>query len=261
MAGFIELATSFPTAVWSTLLVVVVGYWLIALVSGIGPGDGADAGDAGDGDGGHDSDGAHGGHFFQALGTGVPITIVISLVVMKGWAASMLAQWLLGPWGASLSGLVGVMMALVLFLGIAVAALWITGFTVRPLRPLFTVVTEHGQRHLIGKLVSITSSQVSETFGTAVHISAESKGAEHLLNVVREAGSPPLAQGETAVVVDYRESDNTYIVRKPSLPVPSDDAGLVEQSVDGTPRPPLAPADPHTSNRPIPPPDAGAAAV
>ena len=51
MGGFVQAVLSFPTVVFSPLLVVVIGYWIVVVVGGAGPDSEADGGDAGSGPG------------------------------------------------------------------------------------------------------------------------------------------------------------------------------------------------------------------
>ena len=49
MGGFVQAVLSFPTVVFTPLLVVVIGYWIVVVAGGADPDSEADGGDAGSG--------------------------------------------------------------------------------------------------------------------------------------------------------------------------------------------------------------------
>nr|BFE67178.1 hypothetical protein GCM10020092_004790 [Actinoplanes digitatis] len=73
MGGFLDAALSFPAVVFTPLLIVVIGYWVVVIAGGADPeGDGGDGGFLG----------------FLGLG-GAPASIVLSLFIAVAWFASL----------------------------------------------------------------------------------------------------------------------------------------------------------------------------
>ena len=80
MKAFLDAALAFPTVVFSLLLLVVAGYWVVVMVGALDV-DSADGdGDAGD------------GGVLSVVGLGgVPVTVAVSLLVAVAWFASLSA--------------------------------------------------------------------------------------------------------------------------------------------------------------------------
>ncbi|TVR15177.1 MAG: hypothetical protein EA401_03190 [Planctomycetota bacterium] len=209
MEEALTILLSFPTIIWTTLMGVVSGYWVIVIVGALGidifPGDG-------------DADGLEteaGGGIFgslsEALSLGhVPITVVISLLIFKAWVLSIVAQWLLLPIAGSL--LFTVVIGSTLLLGSALLSLWLTTFTAKRFRPLFIIHTNHGQRHLIGQSLSVTSSRVDQRFGTGMVRLPDQQCTELQLNIICDIDND-LTHDSRAVITNYDEASNTYTVR------------------------------------------------
>lgn len=221
------LLVSFPTVIWTTMMVVILGYWGLVIVGAMGidvfPGDGEFEADG--------LEGVQGGGglsgLSQALSLGqVPVTVVVSLLTFKAWVLSIFAQWLLMPLvsGAVLMIILGVG----LLLGSSLVAVWLTTFSARPLRPMFRVHTIRGGSHLIGGEVNITSSRVSDRFGTALYQVPDQDGQELLLNVVCDVAND-LSTGATAVITDYDAQCGTFTVR----PLPRVPSSLEDNSRAG----------------------------
>ena len=135
MGDFIEAALGFPAVLFSFLLLVVIGYWMVVLFGGLGVdvhahghGTGPDGASA-DGTDSAGTDGADAGTGLSELLTaaglgGVPVTVVASLLIAVAWFASLAGTVLL-PGGA---------FAVVVLL-VALAVAWLTTrLLVSPLR-------------------------------------------------------------------------------------------------------------------------------
>ena len=155
-------------------------------------------------DGGlHGAEGAVG--LLHALGLRrVPITIVFSLVVGFSWMLSYLGARTLR--GLELSGA----MALLAGGGIGLVALvfgvLLAAVAVRPLAPLFVAHTRHAEERLLGKVVTIRSTRVTDAFGQAEF---DDGGAGVLIDVICLAQNG-LAKGAEALVVGYDRAQNRY---------------------------------------------------
>ncbi|MBX5482198.1 MAG: DUF1449 family protein [Myxococcaceae bacterium] len=220
MSTFLALAFSFPTAIFTTLLIVVLVYWLLVLVGAVGielGGDGALDAKAGLIDGidakagvadahAHVHDGLEGkGALLEALGFGtVPATMIVTFLTVWGWITSMLGAWFLGPaLGGFLGPWIGGGLILVLAL---VSAFVLSSVTARPLRPLFTIRTAPKRRHLLGKVAIVSSLRVDAKFGQA-HLEDGGAGLVLPIFCTREN---TLKKGDQVLLLEYDKQKEAY---------------------------------------------------
>jgi hypothetical protein len=224
MSHVLTLAISFPSIVYTVLLGAVAIYWAFVMVGaakiGLGDGDGGDvgAGDAHDvgehgGDGGdaHDA-GEHGdggddggdsnGAIADLIGAlrlrSVPLTIVVSGIVMFSWVFSML--------GATL--FTSSVMHVLTLLAAPLLALFPTSLVARPLGKLFVNPTAVTRTDLIGKTCRIRTGTVTEKFGEA---ELEDGGAGIVVRV-RIDTDVKLARGQEAIIVGYDDEREEFTV-------------------------------------------------
>jgi hypothetical protein len=207
MDAFISSLFAFPTGIFSIPLGVAVLYWLLVIVGALD----IDILHFGDHDVGH-----HGGDHDSHVGTNpnalleflrvgqVPITIIISVFLVFAWIVCLTASTFVRPhvpdWSWWLFGLPVLGAALV-------TAVVGTGLAVAPLAKVFSLDDQPKADDLIGKMVEVTSSEVTPRFGTARHDRAS--GEDLLLNV----GCEPhhvLKRGDQAVVLDYNRASGVY---------------------------------------------------
>ncbi|AGZ46650.1 hypothetical protein AFR_41980 [Actinoplanes friuliensis DSM 7358] len=175
MGGFFEAALSFPAVIFTPLLVVVIGYWLVVIVGGADP----------DGDG----DGGDAGGFLGFLGLGgVPASVVLSLLIAVAWFAALAGGELLGAIPAAL-----------VLAGALVAAWVITRLGVMLLRRLMPQGSEPSRADFVGLTGIIRTGRVTATFGQAeVH----SRDGSSAIVQVRQAGTDDLRAGSIALLYD-----------------------------------------------------------
>lgn len=215
MDRLIEAATSYPTAILSVLLVVVLVYWLLALVGWVD--FHAAGGHVGlelqaDGDPAELTSLAG---FAMALGlNGVPFSIVLSALILLSWTWSALAgEWLMPLVPTTLLyTLVGTG---VLVLS-AVLALPLTVVLVRPLRGLFVTHQAVANASLVGQACVILSLRVDERTGYA---SVAQRGAHLQIQVWAPVGNA-LTKGSSAHIVEYDAAANRYLVQPSFFPPP-----------------------------------------
>jgi hypothetical protein len=205
MTGFLDAATAYPTAIYSTLLGVVLLYWVLALI-GVVDIDSvnfsfetdlqADASveDIGDL-----------ASYLVAFGlNGVPFSVVVTLMVLTAWTLSCLAgMWAL-PWvpTALLRIVAGTGVLLVSF----AVALPITARILRPMRGLFITHRAQSNLSLVGQSCVVLTGLVNESFGRA-EVSTRGVG----LNIRVWAETPnQLGKGSLARIVDYDEAAERY---------------------------------------------------
>lgn len=175
MGGFVDAALGFPTVLFTFLLVVVIGYWLLVLVGALDI-------EALDTDGG----------FLDGFGlSGVPSTVALTVAVAVAWFVSLVGGVLLG------SALVLSILVLVVALA---AAFFATRLLIRPLRPLFSGGPEASRNDFVGSVCVIRTGRVSTDFGQAEVTAADGSSA---IIQVRQAGADELRAGSSALIYDY----------------------------------------------------------
>jgi hypothetical protein len=207
MEQLLEVASQFPTVIYSTVLGVVVVYLLIGMLGLV------DLGFSGDADleldVGSDVDVSIGGltGFMLTFGlTGVPFTLVISIVTLICWLISFYLQlyilnWLPDGW---LYYLMGAIASFIIF----VISLPLTAIVIRPLKGMFRSVEATESHHLVGNSATIVTGTVSETFGQARLFN---NGAEMLLDV-RCDPEHILKKGDKVLLIEYLTEKYAYIV-------------------------------------------------
>ncbi len=175
MGGFVEAVLSFPTVVFTPLLAVVIGYWLLVVAGGADPDTEVDAGEG------------HGPLGFLGL-NGVPVSVVVSLLVVLAWFGSLAGAELLTTVPAWLV-LAGALLAAWLLTRLAViglARIWPTG-------------PGASRSDFLGLTCVIRTGTVTRTFGQAEVHAPDGSSA---IVQVRQAGSDDLRAGSRALLFD-----------------------------------------------------------
>lgn len=208
MEDFLYAMSSGGVAPFTVLLTAAILYWLMVILGALDldilhVGHGHEAGsDAGHHDSGHDSH-LHGGvvhGLLEFLSVGkVPLTIILSVLVLSGWIVGMTAVLALHLWWP-----------LVLLLALSVA-IPVTGLACRPLRAIFSVLDGgvHMGVSLIGREARITSVTCDTTFGTAT---CEADGAEVLLRVAAIRPELVFPRDTVVVIADHELERDVYLV-------------------------------------------------
>ncbi len=203
-------AFSYPTAILSALLMIVVFYWLLALIGLVDfeTGGGVDLDIDADPDlhvDGDATDISVLASYMVALGlNGVPFSVVVSLLVLISWTVScLLAEWLL-PW-MPITPIRYAIGTGVLLVSIGFAIL-LTARIVRPMRKLFVSHSAISNASIVGQTCKVVTGSVSETFGRA---EVATQGTP--LNIRVWARTPNLlCKGSSARIVDYEEGSGRY---------------------------------------------------
>jgi hypothetical protein len=213
---------AFPTVIFTILLGVVILYWLFVLLGALDINLLGDADLDGHGHtdidvGGHghadvhlDGHGHHHGHdhghsdadaehpgglagLIQSLGLGgVPVTLMLSLLILAAWGFCLGALTLLGS--AGWTTVAAPLIALVL-------AVPVTAAIIRPLRGFFVSLAAPQHRDLLGKVCTITTLRVDARYGQA---EVEDGGAG-LIVQVRSTDPGRLNRGDRALIFDYKD--------------------------------------------------------
>lgn len=235
MDNFLASLFAFPTAIFSVAMGIAVLYWLLVIVGALD----IDLLHIGDHDlvGHHETDhDAHAGTnpnaILEFLRVGqVPITIILSIFTFLGWVVCLAATTFVRPivpgWSWWLFGLVALAAALV-------AAFVGTGIAVAPLAKVFSLDGQPRADDLVGKMVEVTSSEVTPRFGTARH--DRPSGEDLILNVQCEAHHN-LKRGDQAVVLDYDRNLGVYRI----APLPHTRPGFLGEPASEPDQPPPPP--------------------
>lgn len=210
MDPFYRTLASFPTAIFTFVLLLCVLFWLAAVLGVIDidfldvdlPTADADlAGQSGD----LGNPNALAGLLLRFGLSGVPVMVVLTLVALVGWLLSYYAAYLLDLPNAGALMRYGAG-SLVLIIATYLAAL-VTALLIRPLRPLFERAQQGTPRQLLGQHAVVRTSVVNDSFGEAV---VEDGGAGLILKV-RSAGEA-FRQGDRVVLLEYLAQENAYRV-------------------------------------------------
>ncbi|WP_165986947.1 OB-fold-containig protein [Streptomyces sp. YIM 98790] len=194
MGEFFDAALEFPTVVFTFPLVIVIGYWLFAAVTGVA-GSAFDGADTGTGDAGDAGEASSSGGFaglLAGLGLGgVPVTVVFSLVIAVAWFTGLVGTALfdsaliLLPW-----------LALMLY-----AAWQATWLLARPLRRILRSTSSPRNADFVGRVCLVRVGCAGETFGQA-EITLDD-GSTVLVDIRGEDGGEPIPAGSSALIFDY----------------------------------------------------------
>lgn len=205
-----QLLSSFPTAVPTVLLAILLIYWVLSIVGIVDLGDnlGIDAGN------GHDLQGDHQGTelhslagYLMALGLGgVPLSIAATLLAFFTWLlTALLHQYVIALVPTTVLqvslGAGALMIA-------AAVSIPISAQLIKPLRGLFVKHHARSNRSLVGLSCRILTQTVDEKFGRA---EVSDHGAS--LNIRVWARTPnTLTKNSSAVILAYDETVQQYEV-------------------------------------------------
>ena len=178
MGGFAGAALSFPTVLFTPLLILVIAFWVVVVAGGADP----DAGDSGD------------LLSFAGLG-GVPVSVPISLLVLFAWFGSLSGAEFLPGWLA--------------LAGALVVAWLLTRVAIVLIRRFGPVGTDPSRTDFLGRTCVIRTGRVTATFGQA-EVRADD-GSSAIVQV-RQAGDDDLRAGTVAVLYDFDSAGEFFWV-------------------------------------------------
>jgi hypothetical protein len=205
-----QLLGSFPTAIPTVLLSVLLIYWLLSMIGLVDMGDAADLDfhvDAGHA--AHDVPDLHTlAGYLVALGLGgVPLSVAASVLVFFTWLLTALAHqyllaWLPGDvlrWAAG----AGVLLAAA---GLSIP---LSARVLKPMRGLFVKHAARSNASLVGLECRIVTGSVDQRFGRA---EVAAHGAS--INIRVWAAVPnTLARNSSAIIVGYDDATQQYEVQ------------------------------------------------
>ena len=198
MQTFLDIALSFPTLIFSVLLAVAVGYWLLTLL-GLMDTDLLELG----GIGGEGDPGGVSGVLLRFGLDGLPIALIVTGVCLFAWVMSYFADFLLlrplDP-GLLRTALAGMMM-----LAVFVVAIPLTGLALHPLRPLFANLAGPEAASFLGREAIVRSPKVGPSQG---EVDLDDGGAGLILKA--RCHDEEFLRGERVVLVEYLPEQNAY---------------------------------------------------
>lgn len=211
---FFAIITSFPTVILTGLMMLVLLFWLSAILGAIDIDffdvEGTDFDWDADVDGHTTASGIIG--FLSALGlTGVPVSLSLSLWILFSWVLVFFGDlWVLshlqtGFWADWF--IYYPLAALLLMVGVILTAP-VTALVIRPMRGLFVTHQAQSSESLTGEFCRIDSLEVSNDFGYA---RIDRNGDDFRINVWAQTPNK-LTRGDQALVVSFDPSRNRYEV-------------------------------------------------
>ncbi|WP_432037915.1 hypothetical protein [Streptomyces cucumeris] len=190
MTEFLRTAVAFPTVLFTSVLLVVIAFWLLVLI-GVAHQDSFDT----------DVD-------TEALSLGgVPVSVSASLLIALGWFLSLSGAVLLARSGlpSTLSHLLGAAL-----LCVSPLLSWrVTRVLVRPLAKLFPDEPEPSRHDFLGLTCTIRTGRVDGAFGQAEVVARDGSTA---VVQVRRTGSEALPFGSTGLLYAYDDSGEFFWV-------------------------------------------------
>lgn len=207
MTDFLNNVFSFPTLFYTGLLIVTILYW-VASSFGLGDLDITEL----EIDSSDISDGA--GWLSKFKLDGIPLTVSISLVIFLSWVICFLVVHFYQD--KIPEGWVQIFVGFWLIILMPVISAPIVGTLLTPLKPFFKKLKEDGAGRnadaLIGHLATIRTNKVTLDFGDA---ELDDAGANLILKV--RADEPnDFKRGDSVVITEYLEDENTYRIRSRS---------------------------------------------
>jgi len=208
MEAFFANIFHYPTVFFTVILLVLGVYWFFAILGMIDI-DVLDLDMDADVDMDVDLEGLTGlAGLLVTLGlTGVPVTVVVTLLSLLAWLVSYFVVHLFFFWepGSLMGYLIG---TAIVPLAIAVS-IPVTAQLIKPLKPLFKkAYTPPPEKVLLGRTCNVRSTRVDEAFGEAA---ADLDGASLILRI-RAKADAGLKRGDAVVLIEHRPEDNTYWV-------------------------------------------------
>lgn len=208
MKELLELSFSPWVIPFTLMLILCCLYWLLALFGAID----MDLFDAEvDMDSGT-SDSGDSGNFLASVlklvnATDVPLMLVISILSLCMWLISLIAGTALNPAGVWWIALI----------------IWVAGFLVscvvvalitKPLVPLFKAFRagEDDEEPILGQTGTVVTSQLTDEFGQCRIM--RGSGADALISCRLTIGDPPVAKGESVIIITRDDESGIYIAKK-----------------------------------------------
>jgi len=201
-----ETLSSYPTGIYTVLIGVLVIFWLFAIIGALDIDIiSFDADLDMDVDGDIEIPGFVG--LLHTLGfTGVPFTIVLSVLIFLAWIFSYLLSAYLIP--VIPTTLLKILVGTGTLIGSFLIAIPLTSKIVSPLRKLALENSAKSNKDYLGGLCKVTSLSVDETFGQG---KIQTTGTSLVVRI-RAAKPNEIKKGDIVRPISYDETENVYHV-------------------------------------------------
>lgn len=206
-----QILSSFPTAVPTALLGVLMVYWLLTIIGVVDMGDSLDL----EVDGGHTDDTGLDtlAGYLVALGLGgVPLSIVATLLVFFTWLGTVLLHRYVIA--ALPTGTLQVLAGMAALLLTAALSIVLSARVLKPMRGMFVKHGARSNRSLVGLSCRIVTQSVDAGFGRA---EVSDQGASLNIRVWAQAPNQ-LTRNSQAIIIDYDETKQQYEVQAAPSP-------------------------------------------
>jgi hypothetical protein len=219
MELFLNNLTSFPVVIFTFLLAIIICYWLLALLGAVD----IEMFDLSfevdldlelDGDIGTDIDSNATGlkgvtGFMLKWGlTGVPVTVVVSILVAFSWLICYVIVSIFYPLIpiTLIKTILGCFLLLISF----ALAIPMTSWIIKPLKKVFITHDAVKKSSLIGSECVIKTGVVTPDFGQATY----DDGEAGMIFDVRAEVADGIKKGDLVVLFEYNEEEGSYLVKK-----------------------------------------------
>lgn len=233
MDVFLQIVTSFPTVVYTVLLLVVSAHWLLSALGilevdtidglmpdgfgghGVGHGIGHDIGHGighghdiahGHGHGGHHHDADAGGLLMKFGLHGVPVMVVFTIIAIVGWSVCYFTDLFLLR-DAKL-GVLAIPADIATMIAGLLLAIPVGRMVLAPVRRILRRFAPVSQRPMLGRYAVVRSPEITQISGTA----EVDDGGAGLILQVRADVSGRFVRGDRIVLIEYLEEQNAYRV-------------------------------------------------
>lgn len=235
MDVFLQIVTSFPTVVYTVLLLVVSAHWLLSALGilevdtidglmpdgfgghGVGHGIGHDIGHGighgvghghdiahGHGHGGHHHDADAGGLLMKFGLHGVPVMVVFTIIAIVGWSVCYFTDLFLLR-DAKL-GVLAIPADIATMIAGLLLAIPVGRMVLAPVRRILRRFAPVSQRPMLGRYAVVRSPEITQISGTA----EVDDGGAGLILQVRADVSGRFVRGDRIVLIEYLEDQNAY---------------------------------------------------
>lgn len=202
MDTFIANIATFPTALFTTFMLVIIGFWLLTLIGMMDL-------EVLDIDIDVDADALQGmSALIVTLGfTGVPLTIVLSILGLVSWLVCYYAVHFGLFWADA--GIMRYALGAVIAIGSFAVALPITRLVIKPLKKLFSKLGDNtSSKSLLGTTCTVRTTRVDDTFGEAQCLFNDAP----LILKIRADTPNTFSRGDNVVIIEHDSEKQTYFV-------------------------------------------------
>ena len=199
-----QILSGYPTGIYTILIGVLVIFWLFAIIGAMDMDVISFDSDI-DFDGDVEIPGFVG--LLHTLGfTGVPFTIVLTVLIFLAWIFSYVASAYVLPWVPTL--ILKILVGTGVLVGSFLLAVPLTTKIVSPLRKLAIENKAKSNKDFLGSNCKVTSLTVDESFGQG---KVQTIGSSLIVRV-RASVPNEIKKGDIVRPISYDEADNVYHV-------------------------------------------------